>query len=94
MHLGLAALSVRTRTQPALFAVAATALGFLLVGIHNAWDTVTHIVVKGSPEMDPRISLHEGVAPLIHLWWLDPLAARIQAALPPGITPFAPLPNF
>jgi hypothetical protein len=26
------------------FAIAAAALGLLLVSIHNAWDTVTHIV--------------------------------------------------
>jgi len=28
-----------------LFAVAASALLLLLIGIHNAWDTVTHIVI-------------------------------------------------
>jgi len=32
-------------TQLALFVIAAAALGLLLIGIHNAWDTVTHIVV-------------------------------------------------
>lgn len=28
-----------------LFVIGAAALGLLLIGIHNAWDTVTHIVV-------------------------------------------------
>jgi hypothetical protein len=37
---------VRTQTRLALFAVASVALGLLLIGIHNAWDTVTHIVVS------------------------------------------------
>jgi hypothetical protein len=31
----------------AVFVVAAAALALLLIGIHNAWDTVTHIVVSG-----------------------------------------------
>jgi hypothetical protein len=46
--LALAALLLRTATQLALFAVAGVALGLLLLGIHNAWDTVTHLVVAGS----------------------------------------------
>jgi hypothetical protein len=36
------------RTRLALFVIAAAALGLLLIGIHNAWDTVTHIVVPDS----------------------------------------------
>ncbi len=32
----------------ALDGVAAAALGLLLIGIRNAWDTVTHLVVGGS----------------------------------------------
>lgn len=36
----------------ALFVVAGAALGLLLLGIHNAWDTVTHIVVQGSREVE------------------------------------------
>jgi len=35
---------VRT-CEGALFAVAAATLGFLFVGIHNAWDTVTYIAI-------------------------------------------------
>lgn len=45
----VAALLLRTTTQAALFVIGAAALGFLLIGIHNAWDTVTHIVVTSSP---------------------------------------------
>jgi hypothetical protein len=45
--LGLAALILRTTTQLALFMIAGSALGLLLLGIHNAWDTVTYIVVGG-----------------------------------------------
>jgi hypothetical protein len=33
-----------------LFAIGAAALGLLLIGIRNAWDTVTHIVVSGSDD--------------------------------------------
>ncbi len=43
--LALAVLFVNAATQAAMFAVGAAALGLLLVGIHNAWDSVTHIVV-------------------------------------------------
>jgi hypothetical protein len=31
-----------------LFVIGCAALGLLLIGIHNAWDTVTHIVVTQS----------------------------------------------
>jgi hypothetical protein len=37
---------VRANVQAAFFAIAAAALGLLLIGIHNAWDTVTHLVVS------------------------------------------------
>jgi hypothetical protein len=46
--LALAALFLRTTTQLALFVIGGAALGLLLIGIRNAWDTVTHIVVVGS----------------------------------------------
>ena len=42
--LAVTALLLRTTTQAALFVIGAAALGLLLIGIHNAWDTVTHIV--------------------------------------------------
>jgi hypothetical protein len=46
--LALAALFLPTTTQVALFGIGGAALGLLLLGIHNAWDTVTYIVVGGS----------------------------------------------
>src|SRR5207253_867602 len=42
---------LRTRMQVALFVIAAAALALLLIGIHNAWDSVTHLVVgDGAPK--------------------------------------------
>ena len=38
------AFAARSHARPALFFVGATALLLLFVGIHNAWDTVTHLV--------------------------------------------------
>ena len=52
--LALAALALRTTTQLALFGIAGAALGLLLLGIHNAWDTVTYIVGGGSRGMQTR----------------------------------------
>jgi len=37
---------LRTSAPGPLFVIAAAALGLLLIGIHNAWDTVTHIVLE------------------------------------------------
>jgi hypothetical protein len=45
-------LLIRT-TLPALFTVAGSALTLLLLGIHNAWDTVTHIVVTTARNNQP-----------------------------------------
>jgi hypothetical protein len=42
--LAAAAFAARADTRRALFAVGATSLLLLFVGIHNAWDTVTHLV--------------------------------------------------
>jgi hypothetical protein len=42
----VAAVFVPAHTAVALFAIAAVALALLLIGIHNAWDTVTHLVVS------------------------------------------------
>jgi hypothetical protein len=39
-----AAFAAYSHTRPALFLVGAAALLLLFVGIHNAWDTVTHLV--------------------------------------------------
>jgi hypothetical protein len=38
------AFAARSYTRPALFVVGAAVLLLLFVGIHNAWDTVTHLV--------------------------------------------------
>lgn len=50
--LAVAALSLRGRTADALFVVAADALGLLFIGIHNSWDSVTHLVVGAGAEAE------------------------------------------
>jgi hypothetical protein len=57
--LALAAFWLRFNTPLAAFLVAAAALALLLIGIHNAWDTVTHLVLTAdddatSPSAAPR----------------------------------------
>jgi hypothetical protein len=49
MALMLAAITVRSNPDDALFTVAGAALLLLFVGIHNAWDGITYHVyaVKG-----------------------------------------------
>jgi hypothetical protein len=42
----LAALLLRERTVLALFVTGGAALLLLYIGIHNAWDTVTHITIR------------------------------------------------
>ena len=42
--LAVASFAARAYPRPALFLVAAAALLLLFVAIHNAWDTVTHLV--------------------------------------------------
>lgn len=46
--LAVAALLLRAATQAAAFVIGTAALGLLLIGIHNAWDSVTHVVVAGA----------------------------------------------
>lgn len=46
--LAVAAVFVARASSAALFAIAAAALGLLFIGIHNALDTVTHIVMMGA----------------------------------------------
>lgn len=41
----LAALFLPSATQQALFVIGAASLGLLLAGIHNAWDSVTHMII-------------------------------------------------
>lgn len=47
--LTIAAVLPRMAMLPALYASGGAVLGLLLIGIHNAWDTVTHIVVVRLP---------------------------------------------
>ena len=42
----------QTNTAVPLFVIGSAALGLLLIGIHNAWDTVTHIVVSESSDAE------------------------------------------
>jgi hypothetical protein len=42
------AVLLRTSPQSALFVVGGAALALLLIGIHNAWDTVTYIVISSA----------------------------------------------
>lgn len=44
--LATAAVFLRRNSHSASFAIAAAALALLLIGIHNAWDTVTHLVTR------------------------------------------------
>ena len=48
--LALGAAFLTTTPQGALVVIAAAALAMLLIGIHNAWDSVTHIVALGGQE--------------------------------------------
>jgi hypothetical protein len=43
--LASAALTLRSSTHAALFVIAAAALLLLFIGIHNAWDTATYVVI-------------------------------------------------
>jgi hypothetical protein len=43
--LTVAAIVLRGAPRGALFAVAASALGLLLIGIRNAWDTIVYVVL-------------------------------------------------
>jgi hypothetical protein len=44
LALALGALLLVSATSTALFMLGSAALGLLLIGIHNAWDMVTHLV--------------------------------------------------
>ena len=52
--LALAAVFLRTTTQLAEFVIATAALGLLFIGIHNAWDSLTHIVIRRFPRRCDR----------------------------------------
>jgi hypothetical protein len=46
--LALAGALLRARPHFGMFVAGGSTLGLLLVGIHNAWDTVTHLVLQAS----------------------------------------------
>jgi hypothetical protein len=46
--LAVAAFRLRARPTAAAFAIGGAALALLLIGIHNAWDSVTHIALGGA----------------------------------------------
>lgn len=52
----IAALLLAFRTTLAAFIIAAGGLGLLLVGIHNAWDTVTYLVLGAASENEHSAS--------------------------------------
>jgi hypothetical protein len=55
--LTIAALTLSGESHAPLFVIAGSALALLLIGIRNAWDTVTYIVVGGhtrEPDAMPR----------------------------------------
>lgn len=61
LTIAIGAVVSRLHVERALFAVAAGALLLIIVGVHNAWDTVTYIVAmraQGEPE-SPKPSKHD-----------------------------------
>lgn len=52
--LAVAGLLLVSRPAGAIFIVAAAAVALLLIAIHNAWDTVTHMVVTSSTGQEPN----------------------------------------
>jgi hypothetical protein len=52
--LAVAAFLLRGFTTVAAFLIAASAVALLLIGIHNAWDTVTYIVVSSHGHEEKR----------------------------------------
>jgi hypothetical protein len=53
---------LHTRTVEALFLVGADALALLFIGIHNAWDSVTHLVVGAGADADNAAADAEAAA--------------------------------
>jgi len=53
--LAVGAVLLRGAVPTALFLIAGSAVAMLLIGIHNAWDTVTHLVTTaGEDETDVK----------------------------------------
>jgi len=51
--LGASALALARETNVSLFVVAGTTLLLLFISIHNAWDTVTYMVIQGREAATP-----------------------------------------
>jgi len=51
--LALSIVFLRRDTQIELFVIGGAALGLLVIGIHNAWDSITHIVTSTLRSDDP-----------------------------------------
>jgi hypothetical protein len=57
-----AAVALRFSPHRSLFVIAASAMLLLFIGIHNAWDTVTYlVVVKGPEEKDDAAKAADAV---------------------------------
>lgn len=56
--LALGALSLRAATATATYVIGAAALMLLLIGIHNSWDTVFHLVSGGGQARAPGEGRH------------------------------------
>jgi hypothetical protein len=63
--IGVSALMLSGHATGALFVMAAMTLALLFIGIHNAWDTVTYIVITTPEEKEEKTKPKppEGVKP-------------------------------
>ena len=50
----IAAVLLSRASEHALFAIAAAVLSLVLIGIHNAWDTVTYLALQQRERQDPN----------------------------------------
>jgi hypothetical protein len=57
--LGVAAFALARDTSISLFATAGTTLLLLFIGIHNAWDTITYIVLQAREAGAPAAGIAE-----------------------------------
>lgn len=48
--LAISAVLLYTHMEYSLFVIAAATLALLIIGIHNAWDSITHIVTGGADQ--------------------------------------------
>lgn len=57
----IGAIAMARRADAGLFAVGATSLLLLLIGIHNAWDSVAYVATEQYKEKPPTDSVKENV---------------------------------